>query len=135
MSTMRPSKPASRAASAALAPVRLAPMIASVGVVLMAGCCCSRRGDRVVSRPHAGEGEELGAGPVVEPEEPVEGGGDGAGPLGSYAAQGHAEVLGLHHDANALGVELVLQPVGDLLGEPLLDLQAAGEQLDHPGEL
>ena len=34
-----------------------------------------------------------------------------------------------------LGCELVLEPVGDLLGQPLLHLQAAGEQLDDPGEL
>ena len=33
------------------------------------------------------------------------------------------------------GLQVGLQPVGDLLGQPLLDLRAAGEQLDHPGEL
>jgi hypothetical protein len=44
-------------------------------------------------------------------------------------------VLGLQHHADALGRQLVLEPVGDLGGEPLLELQAAGEQLDHPGQL
>ena len=33
------------------------------------------------------------------------------------------------------GCRCGLEPVGDLLGQPLLDLRAAGEQLDHPGEL
>ena len=32
-------------------------------------------------------------------------------------------------------VQVVLQPVGDLLGEPLLHLQVAGEQVEHAGEL
>ena len=51
------------------------------------------------------------------------------------AAEGHAQVLGLQHHPDALGLELGLEPVGDLGGEPLQELQAAGEQLDHPGQL
>jgi hypothetical protein len=33
------------------------------------------------------------------------------------------------------GLEMVVQPLGDLLGEPLLHLWRAGEVLDQPGEL
>ena len=44
-------------------------------------------------------------------------------------------VLGLEHDADALRRELALQPAGDLRGQPLLDLQRAGEVVDHPREL
>ena len=51
------------------------------------------------------------------------------------AAQGHAQVLCLEHDADALRRELALQPVGDLRGQPLLDLQRSGEGLDHAREL
>ena len=51
------------------------------------------------------------------------------------AAERHAEMLGLEHDADAARSELVLQPVRDLDGHALLDLQVAGEQLDDPAEL
>ena len=50
-------------------------------------------------------------------------------------AQRHAHVLGLEHDADALGLELALEPARDLRRQPLLDLQGAGEQLDDPGQL
>ena len=82
-----------------------------------------------------GEGEELLPRARVVAQQAVQGRGDGAGAGCLDAAQGHAQVLGLEHHPDALGRELGLEPVGDLLGEPLLDLQAAGEQLDHPGQL
>ena len=44
-------------------------------------------------------------------------------------------MLGLQDDADALGLELVLEPISDLGGQPLLDLQVAGEQLDDATEL
>jgi hypothetical protein len=44
-------------------------------------------------------------------------------------------VLGLDDDADALGLELVAEPVGHLLGEPLLHLEVSGEALDDPGQL
>jgi hypothetical protein len=43
------------------------------------------------------------------------------------AAEGHAQVFGFEDDPDAFGVELVVEPIGDLFGEPLLDLEAAGE--------
>jgi hypothetical protein len=51
------------------------------------------------------------------------------------AAARHAQVLGLHHDPDAPRAQLVLQPLCDLLGEALLELQVAGEQVGHPGQL
>ena len=51
------------------------------------------------------------------------------------AAQGHAQVLGLDDHTDTARGQVLLQPVGHLLGQPLLDLQVAGEQLEHPGEL
>ena len=65
----------------------------------------------------------------------MDGGCDRAGAPGADAPQRHAEVLGLDHDADTLGPQLVAQPVCHLLGEPLLDLEVAGEALDDPGEL
>jgi hypothetical protein len=44
-------------------------------------------------------------------------------------------MLGLQHHADALRLELGLQPAGDLRGQPLLDLQVAREQLDDATEL
>ena len=44
-------------------------------------------------------------------------------------------MLGLQDDADARGFELLLQPAGDLLRQPLLDLQVACEELDDASEL
>jgi hypothetical protein len=44
-------------------------------------------------------------------------------------------VFGLDHHPDAFGGKVLLQRVGDLLGQPLLDLQVPGEQLDDPGQL
>ena len=111
---MRPSKPSARSASAALAPARPAPTMTCV--------CWSGTGAPL------GQGQELLAGSGVVAHQAVQRGGDGrrAGLL--HAAQRHAQVLGLEHDADALGRELALEPVGDLRRQPLLDLQAAGER-------
>jgi hypothetical protein len=44
-------------------------------------------------------------------------------------------VLGLEHDADAARAQAVVEPVGDLLGQALLHLQVACEQLDHARQL
>lgn len=44
-------------------------------------------------------------------------------------------MLGLDHDTDPLGLQLGLEPVGDLFGEAFLDLGAAGEVLQYAGEL
>ena len=81
------------------------------------------------------QGEELGAGGGVVAELAVQRRGDRCGAGGADAANGHAQVLGLDDDTDAARRDLLLEPVGDLLGQPFLHLGAAGEQLDHPGQL
>src|SRR5688500_8993688 len=88
---IRPEKPASRAASAALAPARLAPMIARVRVVVMRDLLCSV----CSSRPHAREGKELRPGPRVLAQEAVQRGGHRSRSVRLHPAEGHAQVLGL----------------------------------------
>ncbi len=44
-------------------------------------------------------------------------------------------MLGLNHHAHAVGLEHVLDGLGDLGGELFLDLQAMGEALHHPRQL
>jgi hypothetical protein len=44
-------------------------------------------------------------------------------------------VLGLEHDTDALGRELLLEPVRHLLGETLLNLEVSGEELHDACEL
>ena len=44
-------------------------------------------------------------------------------------------MLGFEHDADAVRRQLGCQVVGDLHGEPFLELEVAGEVLDDPGEL
>lgn len=43
------------------------------------------------------------------------------------AAQGHAAVLGFDDYSDTAGLELVIEPIGDLFGQPFLALRAAGE--------
>jgi hypothetical protein len=47
----------------------------------------------------------------------------------------HAQMLRLDDDAHTFGVKLLLQPVGDLHRDPLLDLRPPGEELDDTGPL
>ena len=56
-------------------------------------------------------------------------------PGGLDAADGHAQVLVLQHHPGPARLQLLGEPAGDLAGEPLLGLEVAGEQLDHPGQL
>ena len=77
----------------------------------------------------------FGAGRHVAAEVAPHGRGDGDGAGLLDAAHRHAEVLGLDHDEHALGAESGLDGVGDLAGEALLHLGAAGVAVDQAGEL
>lgn len=44
-------------------------------------------------------------------------------------------MLGLDDDADSARLQMLDQPVGDLLGEPLLDLRTAREVLGEAGQL
>src|SRR6187401_2949122 len=103
MSTTRPSKPSSRRVSAALAPVRLAPTIANVWSLVMG---CPRR-----------QGQELLAGTGVVAHTAVQRRGHGLGAELLHAAQRHAQVLGLQDHPDPPGLELALEPAGDLRGQ------------------
>ena len=74
----------------------------------------------------AGQREELCAGGRVLTQRAEERRGDGAGTGRAHAAQAHARVLGLDHDPHAAGREVVLEVLGDLLGQPLLGLRRGG---------
>ena len=52
-----------------------------------------------------------------------------------YAAHHHTEMTGLDYHAYALRFDGVLDRFGDLRRETLLDLQAAGEDLDQARDL
>jgi hypothetical protein len=56
-------------------------------------------------------------------------------PIACTPAERHAGVFGLQHDPDGAGAQLRVQPVGDLLGEPLLDLGPGGEVLDQAAQL
>ena len=79
--------------------------------------------------------EELLACTRIIAHQAVQRGGHGAGAGLLHAAQRHAEVLGLEDDPHALGPQLVLQARRDLRREALLQLKAAGEEVDHACEL
>jgi hypothetical protein len=44
-------------------------------------------------------------------------------------------VLSFEHGPDTLWSKVCLERLGDLGGQTLLDLKAAGEELNHPGEL
>ncbi len=44
-------------------------------------------------------------------------------------------MLGLHDDYGPPGIQLPIQGVGDLSGQPLLKLRTTSIPLDHPGQL
>ena len=66
---------------------------------------------------------------------PEQGRGDGLGAEGPHAAQRHARVLGLKQHADAPRAQALGQAVGDLFGQPLLDLRPGREVLDQAGQL
>ena len=51
------------------------------------------------------------------------------------AAHRHAQMRRFHHDGDAERRDLVADRVGDLVGQPLLHLQAAAEDVDEPRNL
>jgi hypothetical protein len=53
----------------------------------------------------------------------------------SNSAHTHAHVLALHHHDGAGCIEVLDKRVGDLIGEPLLQLWAAREHFYRPREL
>src|SRR5215213_9438481 len=108
MRTTRSSKPSARRVSAALAPARLAPTITNVRSLVMG---CPR-----------GQGQELLAGTGVVAHGAVQCRGHRLGAELLDSAQRHAQVLGLEDHPDTLGLELALQPAGDLRGQALLDL-------------
>jgi len=67
-------------------------------------------------------------------EDSQHGGGDGGGMLFFDAAHHHAEVARFDDDAYALGLDDLLDGFGELGGETLLHLQAAGKDLDQAGQ-
>jgi hypothetical protein len=56
-------------------------------------------------------------------------------PPGAHPAQRHAEVLRLDDNTDAARREVALNPVGDLLRQPLLYLRPAREHLDNACQL
>ena len=71
----------------------------------------------------------------VGAEQPAHRGGDGDGAGLLDAPHRHAQVLGLNHHEHAAGRQHRGDGVGDLRGHALLDLEAAGEPVDQPGQL
>ena len=55
--------------------------------------------------------------------------------MGAYAAPGHAAVAGLDDDGDAQRLQIVPYALGDLRGQPLLNLQAPGIAFQHPRQL
>ncbi len=52
-----------------------------------------------------------------------------------YPAHHHAEMARFNDHADALWLDGFLNGLGNLRGQPLLDLQAAGENFDEPRDL
>src|SRR5712692_3324551 len=73
---------------------------------------------------------ELGARALVVPKGAQHAGGHGQAARLLDPAHLHAEMPGLDHDANSERADDLLQALGDLAGQPLLELQAAGVDLD-----
>src|SRR3990167_980457 len=61
--------------------------------------------------------------------------GDHVDPRRAHAARGHAGMARLDHHGHAARLEVVPDALGDLGGELFLDLQAAGEAVEHAREL
>ena len=79
----------------------------------------------------ADQGEEFLTRFVFVAEAAEHGGGDGGGVLFFDAAHHHAEMAGFDDYADALRFDYFLDGFGDLGGEALLNLQAAGEEFDQ----
>src|ERR1700722_4617154 len=78
--------------------------------------------------------EELGA-RVLLLEDSDHSRGHGRGVLLLHPPHHHAQVPGLDHHAHSLGINRILNGIGDLPCKPLLHLQAPGKDLHQPGYL
>src|ERR1700692_1543396 len=87
------------------------------------------------SRSSSCQAEELSTCARVVADESVKRRGHGLGARLLHAAKGHAQVLGLEHDADSLRLQLLVEAGGDLGRKPLLELEIACEQLNHAGQL
>src|SRR5262245_30515267 len=81
------------------------------------------------------EPEELGPGPGILAERSQHLAGDHRYAAFVDAARGHALVDGVDHDANAAGLQYIVDAAGNLRGELFLHLEAAGVDVDHAREL
>src|SRR4051812_22406868 len=79
--------------------------------------------------------QELGTRRRVVTEKPSDRARDGLGASALHTAQGHAEMLGLQHDADTAWCERVGQRIRDLLRQLLLGLEPAREVLDDSRKL
>ena len=82
-----------------------------------------------------GQPQELVSGPLVVEEDTAHGRSDRLGVLLLNAPHHHAQVIGLDDDAHPQRLRRVPYRLGDLLGESLLNLEPAGEHLDHASRL
>src|SRR5450755_3229457 len=89
--------------------------------------CAGQAGPARRGLGQACQGEELGPGPAVGTQRAEHRGGHGGRAHRLHAAQRHAHVLRLDDHAHPPGLQMPGEPVGDLLGQPLLNLRAAGE--------
>src|SRR5450756_1053754 len=151
ISTTRPSKPSARSVSAALAPARLAPTIMNVWSVAMWHFLLLSSGSDSGHALHRGcmnmqvrawredcracQREELLARTCVLAQHAMHGRGNRLRSPGLDPPHGHAHVLGLDHDTDSLGGEVLLKPVRHLDRQTFLHLKVAGEQLDNAGQL
>jgi hypothetical protein len=71
----------------------------------------------------------------VLPQRAEHGGGDRAGPDCLNTTHGHARVLGLDDHAYPSRLKVLVEPVTDLLGQPLLYLGSPGKVLNDAGQL
>src|SRR5690606_16536564 len=82
-----------------------------------------------------GQLHELVAGLRLVLQDAAERAGDGMVPLLADAAGFHAHVASADDHPYPLRLQMLLQRVGDLIGEPLLDLKPTGEHVRQAGEL
>jgi hypothetical protein len=66
---------------------------------------------------------------------PAQGGSHRSGTCLPDAGRGHAEVLSLHHHTDALWAQPLLEAIGHLHGQAVLDLEVAGEEVQRPRQL
>jgi hypothetical protein len=83
----------------------------------------------------ADRGEEFASKGGIIPEGPEHAPGHHAAAMGADAARRHAAMLGVEHHGNTARMKRARDRHGDVTGQALLDLQAAGAGIDQPGQL